>query len=45
MTTGRTIGAAVGAVLFVLFFSTLANRLVTQAAEPEPQQTVAVNLR
>lgn len=26
--TGRTIGAAVGAVLFVLFFAELADRLV-----------------
>lgn len=38
--TGRTIGAAVGAVLFVLFFAELATRFVYVAAA-EPTHTVS----
>ena len=44
MTTGRTVGAGIGAVLFVLFFATLANSLVYEAPEPA-QTTIAGNLR
>ena len=33
--TGRTIGAAVGAVIFVLFFADMASRMVSaSSAEP-----------
>jgi hypothetical protein len=32
--TGRTIGAALGAVLFVLFFAELAERLVIAESQP-----------
>ena len=32
--TSRTIGAAVGAVLFMLFFAELAERLVSPESEP-----------
>ena len=37
--TSHTIGAAVGAVLFMLFFAELAGRLMT--TEPEPVTTVS----
>ena len=37
--TGRTVGAAIGAVLFMLFFAELAERLMT--TEPEPVITVS----
>jgi hypothetical protein len=36
--TGRTIGAAIGAVVFMLFFAELAERLT--AATPEPVMIV-----
>ena len=38
--TGRTIGAGVGAVLFVLFFAELAERLVV-ASEPHSVHIVS----
>jgi hypothetical protein len=43
MTTGRTIGAAIGLALFVLFFATIAGRLTypVSAAELEPEVTLA----
>ena len=44
MTTGRTVGAAIGALLFVLFFSMLANRLITPASTT-PEHKVAANIR
>jgi hypothetical protein len=34
--TGRTIGAAIGAVLFVWFFATIAARLVNPVSAAEP---------
>jgi hypothetical protein len=36
MSAGRTIGAAIGAVLFVLFFATIAGRLVHPLSAAEP---------
>ena len=38
MSTGRTIGAAIGLALFILFFATLAGRLTypVSAAELKP---------
>jgi len=44
MSTGRIVGAALGAVLFVMFFAYVASRLIVPASAPEQQQ-VAVNLR
>ena len=41
--TGRTIGAALGAVIFVLFFAELAERLT--AATPDSQPVVTVTTR
>ena len=41
--TGRTIGAALGAVIFVLFFAELAERL--SAATPDSQPVVTVTTR
>jgi hypothetical protein len=43
MITGRTVGAAVGALLFVLFFAFISGRLIVPASASEQQ--VAVNLR
>jgi hypothetical protein len=42
MSTGRTIGAAVGLALFILFFATLAGRLTNpvSAAELKPAVTL-----
>jgi hypothetical protein len=38
--TGRIIGAAVGAVIFVWFFATIADRLVNPVSAAEPTATV-----
>jgi hypothetical protein len=42
MSTGRTIGAAIGLALFVMFFATIAGRLTNpvSAAELEPAATL-----
>jgi hypothetical protein len=42
MSAGRTIGAAIGLVLFILFFATLASRLANpvSAAELKPAATL-----
>jgi hypothetical protein len=42
MSAGRTIGAAIGLVLFILFFATLASRLTNpvSAAELKPAATL-----
>jgi hypothetical protein len=44
MTTGRTVGAAIGALLFVLFFAFLSGRLVVTSSAAEHHQ-VAANIR
>ena len=36
MSAGRTIGAAIGLALFILFFATLAGRLVNPVSAAEP---------
>jgi len=38
--TGRIVGAAVGAVIFVWFFATIADRLVNPVSAAEPTATV-----
>lgn len=40
--TGRTIGAAIGAVIFVWFFATIAGRLVNPVSAAEPNSAVLV---
>jgi len=40
--TSRTIGAAVGAILFVLFFAQLAERLVNPVSAAETTHAVSV---
>jgi hypothetical protein len=42
MTTGRTIGAAIGLALFILFFAAIAGKLTypVSAAELEPAATL-----
>jgi hypothetical protein len=42
MSTGRTIGAAIGLALFIMFFATLAGRLTNpvSAAELRPAATL-----
>jgi hypothetical protein len=44
MTTGRTVGAAIGALLFVLFFAFLSGRLIVTSSTPEQHQSAA-NIR
>jgi hypothetical protein len=39
--TGRTIGAAIGALIFVLFFAELAARLVKPVSAAEPAVTIS----
>jgi hypothetical protein len=41
VSTGRTIGAAIGAVIFVLFFSAIAGRFVVSAADAQTAHAVA----
>ena len=41
MTAGRTVGAAIGALLFVLFFAFLSGRLIVTSSSPEPHQVAA----
>jgi hypothetical protein len=36
MTTGRTIGAAIGLALFIIFFATIAGRLANPVSAAEP---------
>jgi hypothetical protein len=43
--TGRTIGAAVGAVVFVLFFADLAGRFVHPLSAAEPVSHVTLKAR
>ena len=43
MTTGRTVGAAIGALLFVLFFAFLSGRLIVTSSAADHQ--VAANIR
>ena len=45
MNTGRTIGAALGALIFVLLFAEMADRLVNPVAAAEPSYTVTVTAR
>lgn len=45
MTTGRTVGAAIGALLFVLFFAMLSGRLIITSSSTPDQQQVAANIR
>jgi hypothetical protein len=40
VSTGRTIGAAIGALLFVLFFATIAERFVNPVSAAEPTAKV-----
>ena len=44
MTAGRTIGAAIGLALFIIFFATLANRLVNPVSAAEPN-SAAISAR
>jgi hypothetical protein len=43
--TGRTIGAALGAVIFVLFFAELADRFANPVVAAEPAYTVTVTAK
>lgn len=42
MTTGRTIGAAIGLALFILFFATIAGRMAYPVSAAELTPAVAV---
>jgi hypothetical protein len=44
MSAGRTIGAAIGLALFILFFATIAGRLSNPVSAAEPG-SIAVNAR
>ena len=44
MSAGRTIGAAIGLALFILFFSNLASRLTYPLSAQELQPVVTVEL-
>jgi hypothetical protein len=44
MTAGRTIGAAIGLALFVIFFATIAGRLANPVSAAEPN-SAAVSAR
>ena len=43
--TGRTIGAGIGAVLFVLFFAEIATRVVHPVSAAEPSITITVTAK
>ena len=45
MTAGRTIGAAIGALLFVLFFSFISGRLVVTSSSMPERHQVAADIR
>jgi hypothetical protein len=40
MSAGRTIGAAIGLALFVIFFATIAGRLTNPVSAAEPNNAV-----
>ena len=40
MTAGRTIGAAIGLALFIIFFATIAGRLTNPVSAAEPNSPV-----
>ena len=45
MSAGRTIGAAIGLALFILFFATLASRLVNPVSASELKSATTTQVR